>query len=106
MIRRPPVSALFDNETASTDIYARARHDALQISAGRPHVGARQDVGAVRRRPRAAGVRLHGPARRSPRGVLEGHRSEEHTSELQSRQYLGCRLLLAKKKINSMPPYS
>src|SRR3712207_7293377 len=30
--------------------------------------------------------------------LLEGHRSEEHTSELQSRQYLVCRLLLEKKK--------
>src|SRR3712207_7324853 len=30
--------------------------------------------------------------------VLEDHRSEEHTSELQSRQYLVCRLLLEKKK--------
>src|SRR3712207_9287341 len=32
-------------------------------------------------------------------------RSEEHTSELQSRQYLVCRLLLEKKKKNSIPPY-
>src|SRR3712207_8542792 len=32
------------------------------------------------------------------RGRLLGHRSEEHTSELQSRQYLVCRLLLEKKK--------
>src|SRR3712207_8232416 len=35
------------------------------------------------------------PHYRAPRG---GHRSEEHTSELQSRQYLVCRLLLGKKK--------
>src|SRR5258707_14461141 len=31
------------------------------------------------------------------------HRSEEHTSELQSRQYLVCRLLLEKKKLKSLP---
>src|SRR3712207_8871195 len=34
----------------------------------------------------------------SPRAVVGRHRSEEHTSELQSRQYLVCRLLLEKKK--------
>src|SRR3712207_8555166 len=33
---------------------------------------------------------------------FSGKRSEEHTSELQSRQYLVCRLLLEKKKINNM----
>src|SRR3712207_735844 len=53
----------------------------------------RQRVGAPPRR-------AHGPRRAAPRG---GHRavrarSEEHTSELQSRQYLVCRLLLEKKK--------
>src|SRR3712207_8163871 len=32
-------------------------------------------------------------------GFLEGYRSEEHTSELQSRQYLVCRLLLEKKHL-------
>src|SRR3712207_8695610 len=41
----------------------------------------------------AEGVRVH----QQVRGVRVGHRSEEHTSELQSRQYLVCRLLLEKK---------
>src|SRR3712207_1209341 len=41
-------------------------------------------------------------AERSARLKALLHRSEEHTSELQSRQYLVCRLLLAKKKINLM----
>src|SRR3712207_7174861 len=40
-----------------------------------------------------AGMRSHGPS-----GAGSGGRSEEHTSELQSRQYLVCRLLLEKKK--------
>src|SRR3712207_8760150 len=43
----------------------------------------------------------HGPAERPPEpldAVSVGIRSEEHTSELQSRQYLVCRLLLEKKK--------
>src|SRR3712207_8108718 len=38
--------------------------------------------------------------RRDPQRYTRGLRSEEHTSELQSRQYLVCRLLLEKKKIN------
>src|SRR3712207_7059085 len=36
-------------------------------------------------------------------GTLSAFRSEEHTSELQSRQYLVCRLLLEKKKIKTAP---
>src|SRR5215203_1019871 len=49
---------------------------------------------------RARHPRLPYPARwrRAARGVRGGPRSEEHTSELQSRQYLVCRLLLEKKK--------
>src|SRR5215203_7195975 len=39
-----------------------------------------------------------GPLTTRPRGLPRGPRSEEHTSELQSRQYLVCRLLLEKKK--------
>src|SRR3712207_6965231 len=59
---------------------------------------------------RSAGVRAdRGPGqrdRRHPERVLlavpaDGDRSEEHTSELQSRQYLVCRLLLEKKKNNT-----
>src|SRR3712207_7941785 len=38
--------------------------------------------------------------------MLKAHRSEEHTSELQSRQYLVCRLLLEKKKHHSHPSES
>src|SRR3712207_8779930 len=38
--------------------------------------------------------------------LLVAYRSEEHTSELQSRQYLVCRLLLEKKKISSSPPHN
>src|SRR5947209_15520493 len=47
-----------------------------------------------------AGHRAHDPPeepRREPEAI-DGRRSEEHTSELQSRQYLVCRLLLEKKK--------
>src|SRR3712207_9450837 len=80
----------FFNDTATTEIYTLSLHDALPISAD-------GDAG-VRRR--AVLERLEQEAelvlrllRRDPE-----QRSEEHTSELQSRQYLVCRLLLEKKK--------
>src|SRR3712207_7405619 len=88
----------FFNDTATTEIYTLSLHDALPISAG----------AVVRRCPpvQFRPVRLT----RAALGLrLERLRSEEHTSELQSRQYLVCRLLLEKKKFNSMlfspPPY-
>src|SRR2546422_11556398 len=87
----------FFNDTATTEIYTLSLHDALPISHhGRPEPH-------QRRRPEhrqhvvppadRAGVRQRrtGPAARRPR-------SEEHTSELQSRLHLVCRLLLEKKK--------
>src|SRR5258707_8324921 len=78
MIRRPPRSTLFPYTTLfRSPVPAPAR-------AGRP-AGRRRRQAAERPR-----------ARRLPAG--QGTRSEEHTSELQSRQYLVCRLLLEKKK--------
>src|SRR3712207_7460176 len=91
----------FFNDTATTEIYTLSLHDALPISAlGRPSADL-QDRPAPSRHARAGGRRRARGARGarahpgSPR--LRG-RSEEHTSELQSRQYLVCRLLLEKKK--------
>src|SRR5687768_17967026 len=75
MIRRPPRSTLFPYTTL---FRSRARH-----IAGRPGAQARR--ASDHRRPD-----LQGAARRQ--------RSEEHTSELQSRLHLVCRLLLEKKK--------
>src|SRR5215203_7520252 len=66
----------FFNDTATTEIYTLSLHDALPIPR-------REALG------RGAGCGRH--RRATPR-------SEEHTSELQSRQYLVCRLLLEKKK--------
>src|SRR3712207_8839739 len=90
MIRRPPRSTLFPYTT-------------LFRSADRCRRGA-----AHRRRlqpPRRASPTTGSPARSTPepagpraRGRVPRRRSEEHTSELQSRQYLVCRLLLEKKK--------
>src|SRR3712207_8848294 len=89
MIRRPPRSTLFPYTTLF-----RSRTGLPRRSAHRPNSGCTSEdpiVEAVMRA--AAAVRL------SPRSAIRnGSRSEEHTSELQSRQYLVCRLLLEKKK--------
>src|SRR3712207_6975207 len=80
MIRRPPRSTLFPYTT-------------LFRSPGR---GARSGRPA---RPRPAGApRPSAPPAARGAGRTARRRSEEHTSELQSRQYLVCRLLLEKKK--------
>src|SRR3712207_9017789 len=88
------------NDAATTEIYTLSLHDALPIS-GRRSGGPRT---AGRRRGRGGGrcprVRGHGHQRATgtARASRCTARSEEHTSELQSRQYLVCRLLLEKKK--------
>src|SRR3712207_7993425 len=83
----------FFNDTATTEIYTLSLHDALPISRSRPWCRWASTWPGSRwsRWPRLCSSSAR-PARcRSPR-------SEEHTSELQSRQYLVCRLLLEKKK--------
>src|SRR3712207_7580882 len=91
----------FFNDTATTEIYTLSLHDALPIYRHHGDEGGRgRSPGGQRRDP---AVRLH----REPRpagaaGQHHGLRSEEHTSELQSRQYLVCRLLLEKKKIKKV----
>src|SRR3712207_8949818 len=92
----------FFNDTATTEIYTLSLHDALPISLT-PRSPTRRPTPRSPTRPpsRPPRARRRTP-RTSPRaetGPLEGlrSRSEEHTSELQSRQYLVCRLLLEKK---------
>src|SRR3712207_7802045 len=88
MIRRPPRSTLFPYTTLFRSL-AQGEPDA---EGGVAHVDV-EDVKAEAERLRAEGVQVG--------VVFELHgemRSEEHTSELQSRQYLVCRLLLEKKK--------
>src|SRR3712207_7533214 len=84
----------FFNDTATTEIYTLSLHDALPIlvarAAGR-HVEERLQDLRVAEGDRVVEERL----------ADEQRRSEEHTSELQSRQYLVCRLLLEKKKSHS-----
>src|SRR3712207_6951430 len=90
MIRRPPRSTLFPYTTLF-----RSR----QGAAGRPQPPEGLRGGAEHRQaPRAPAAGSRRPARGAGgRRGGEGGRSEEHTSELQSRQYLVCRLLLEKK---------
>src|SRR3712207_7606871 len=84
----------FFNDTATTEIYTLSLHDALPIllmllwslSQSANQLG------------EAARIAAHGQPQAVDRNSWWGLRSEEHTSELQSRQYLVCRLLLEKKK--------
>src|SRR5262249_60832693 len=90
--------SFFFNHPAPTEIYTLSLHDALPISGfAAEHLSHADGIG----------VRDHG-ALRVTRGagrvavdghVVRHHRSEEHTSELQSLTNLVCRLLLEKKKI-------
>src|SRR3712207_7906970 len=80
----------FFNDTATTEIYTLSLHDALPISTSRPGLS---PLGWRRR----WGARWWWRTGAAP-AAISVSRSEEHTSELQSRQYLVCRLLLEKKK--------
>src|SRR5258707_7841545 len=88
MIRRPPRSTLFPYTTLFRSCKERT------IPSRRARVRAAQNS----RRRAASSFAAMG--RNCVRGSDEPRRSEEHTSELQSRQYLVCRLLLEKKKKN------
>src|SRR6266511_2898784 len=79
MFARLVTSFLFFNDTATTEIYTLSLHDALPISTRSGRSGS------------------SGPHGAEARAVLPS-RSEEHTSELQSRENIVCRLLLEKKK--------
>src|SRR5947209_14361469 len=89
MMRPPPRSTLFPYTTLFRSLLRDARRSL--------RTGLREDEGGVgparHQHVAAAAPRQH------PHRVAEAEtRSEEHTSELQSRQYLVCRLLLEKKK--------
>src|SRR3712207_8595411 len=92
MIRRPPRSTLFPSRRSS-DLGRPARRLSPQDPRAHhqpPRPRALRFLQLLRRKTRA------GPRR--SRAILLEQRSEEHTSELQSRQYIVCRLLLEKKK--------
>src|SRR3712207_8307527 len=97
----------FFNDTATTEIYTLSLHDALPIC--QRDLGGVEDLVAHSRNsfrmammPAGSGAtRAPAAARASSLAAADSRRSEEHTSELQSRQYLVCRLLLEKKKKKS-----
>src|SRR2546422_8383867 len=104
--------SFFFNDTATTEIYTLSLHDALPISSLLP-----VPKYAVLSNPARFCVNL--PTTSNPsvfaswrssrrrwgsRSSASSRRSEEHTSELQSRLHLVCRLLLEKKKNNQNSP--
>src|SRR3712207_9022401 len=88
----------FFNDTATTEIYTLSLHDALPICSISACIDARIDILCFISRALKPDVFVGTRNPRTPSSVWA--RSEEHTSELQSRQYLVCRLLLEKKKNN------
>src|SRR3712207_7360501 len=94
----------FFNDTATTEIYTLSLHDALPIS--RVVVTSEGRLAPARNHALTGSLLSEqlGRLGNTPYELSEieldvrGQRSEEHTSELQSRQYLVCRLLLEKKK--------
>src|SRR3712207_8783449 len=98
MIRRPPRSTLFPYTTLFRSRVQRGEAVAGQVVGVAPGE-------ALTAEPVLHQERAVEPDERQPElqlaQALVHHRSEEHTSELQSRQYLVCRLLLEKKKKNT-----
>src|SRR5436305_3571581 len=95
--------------TPTTELYTLSLHDALPICSlrrdGRSAPGrvrgprGHRPARGTRRRGQRGALRRYGEARGAP-GRRGRRRSEEHTSELQSRPHLVCRLLLEKKNNN------
>src|SRR3712207_8693662 len=99
MIRRPPRSTLFPYTTLFRSRSA-TRPEAKRLTTPSRRQHDRQHLGAARRPVAEVGAVGHEVDLRHRHGDTAGDpgkRSEEHTSELQSRQYLVCRLLLEKK---------
>src|SRR3712207_7483798 len=98
MIRRPPRSTLFPYTTLFRSVCEPEEMPAHIVRVGSRVRYRDLDAGVTREvvlvMPADADPRLHRLSVLTP----DGARSEEHTSELQSRQYLVCRLLLEKKK--------
>src|SRR3712207_7705354 len=96
MIRRPPRSTLFPYTTLFRSLRLRREDREPPLGEGGRDVPVHGARGLA-----AARVR-----RLLRRAVLGARRSEEHTSELQSRQYLVCRLLLEKKNYSYLHSYT
>src|SRR3712207_9009822 len=95
MIRRPPRSTLFPYTTLfRSEGSSQGRYGRPGVPGGRCAGGSRRTPERRPGRSAALALALGG------RTLRAAARSEEHTSELQSRQYLVCRLLLEKKNTN------
>src|SRR3712207_7130461 len=99
MIRRPPRSTLFPYTT----LFRSHQHDERADPGEGQHERGRQ-LGNHEGHGRC--YRILPPLRGGRVQPSSAPRSEEHTSELQSRQYLVCRLLLEKKKKNNKHEYT
>src|SRR3712207_7794291 len=100
-------ACFFFNDTATTEIYTLSLHDALPIWDAHDALlggglGRERGLDDDHAQPGARLGRVH-PGGRLLHERRDGRRSEEHTSELQSRQYLVCRLLLEKKSAYTAP---
>src|SRR3712207_7363291 len=98
MIRRPPRSTLFPYTTLFRSSSRCLFHERLSIPLSPTHPDLGRNSHGHARTYRAGQRRRHEVLVTGGLGASRQHRSEEHTSELQSRQYLVCRLLLEKKK--------
>src|SRR2546429_3292982 len=93
MIRRPPRSTLFPYTTLFRSV------DEVDVDAVEVEAADRGVEGVLQAPLLRVEIRHRGAARQAPAGADRARlRSEEHTSELQSRLHLVCRLLLEKKK--------
>src|SRR5438445_2711072 len=90
MLRRPRTSTLFPYTTLFRSIAAAINDAAI-----------RRTVGELPSTPLEVGIK---ETMKQFAALRDAGRSEEHTSELQSRQYLVCRLLLEKKKLTPVSP--
>src|SRR5687768_17816186 len=100
MIRRPPKPTLFPYTTlfrSWTEVRSCGEQECRQRDAAQEEGDAEERAG---RQGRDGEEPQAGDRDRIVGGTKEGRRSEEHTSELQSRLHLVCRLLREKKKSN------
>src|SRR3712207_7459386 len=96
MIRRPPRSTLFPYTTLFRSCTNGVTTSPLSQPQARRNCTTSKDARYARQDGKTPGPLLQ-------LGIGVRFRSEEHTSELQSRQYLVCRLLLEKKKLTQTP---
>src|SRR3712207_8345193 len=96
------VVVFFFNDAATTEIYTLSLHDALPICDPRSTAHAEGRTAWAASPGNSPLATSWSMARAGTAAAAATLRSEEHTSELQSRQYLVCRLLLEKKKTFSI----